>query len=46
MISSGSKHGAGRANLRTKEKTKGLVGLKTGEGVGQPREKKRKKWMR
>ena len=30
----------GQANLRKGEKTNGLVGLKTGCGVGQPKENK------
>ena len=36
MISRGSKQGAGRANLRKREKTDGLLGLKTGRRVDQP----------
>ena len=36
MISRGSKQGAGRANLRKREKTDGLLGLKTGGRVDQP----------
>ena len=37
----GYKQGAGRANLRKKEKTNGLVGSKTGDGEGQPKEKEK-----
>ena len=33
--------GAGRANLRKKEKTSGSVGSKTGGGEGQPTEKEK-----
>ena len=32
---------AGRANLRKKEKTNGLVRSKTGDGEGQPKEKEK-----
>ena len=32
----GKKQGAGQANLRIREKTNQLVGLKTGGGLGQP----------
>ena len=31
----------GRANLRKKEKTNGLVGSKTGGGEGQPKKKEK-----
>ena len=41
----GYKEGAGRANLRKKEKTIGLVGSKTGGGEGQPKEKRENKWI-
>ena len=34
----GLKRGRRRANLRKKEKKNGLVGAKTGGGVGQPKE--------
>ena len=45
MIRSCLKQGAGRANLRTKEKTKGLVGAKN-RGRGGPTYKKREnKWF-
>ena len=44
-ISRGSKQGAGRANLGKREKTNGLLGLKTGGGVGQPKEKREKEWI-
>ena len=37
MISRGQKQGAGQANLRKREKTNGLVGLKTGGRVGNLR---------
>ena len=40
-ISRGLKQGAGRANLRKKEKTIGLVGSKTWGGEGQPKEKEK-----
>ena len=40
MVKMGSKQGAGRANLRKREKTNGLLGLKTGGGLGQPKEKR------
>ena len=36
MISRGSKQAAGRANLRKREKTNELLGLKKGGGAGQP----------
>ena len=36
---------AGRANLRKKEKTNGLVGTKTGGAEGQPMEKRENKWI-
>ena len=39
--SRGLKQGAGRANLRKKEKTNGLVGAKTGGGEGQPKKKEK-----
>ena len=42
MISRGSKQDAGLANLRKREKTNGQLGLKTGEGAGQPGEKTEK----
>ena len=45
MISRGSKQDAGRANLRKREKTNGQLGLKTGEGAGQPGEKTEKEWI-
>ena len=38
----GLKQGAGRANLRKKRKTNGLVGAKNRGGEGQPNEKKSK----
>ena len=41
MISRGSKQGAGRANLRKREKTNGLLGLK--HGVGQANLRKKEK---
>ena len=37
----GYKQGAGRANLRKKEKTNGLVVSKTWGGEGQPKEKEK-----
>ena len=37
------KQGAGRANLRKKEKTNGLVGAKNREGEGKQKEKRRKR---
>ena len=40
----GLKTGAERANLRTKEKTNGLVGAKQG-GEGQSKEKRENKWI-
>ena len=40
MISRGSKQRAGRANLRKREKTDGLLDLKTGARVDQPTGKK------
>ena len=30
---------------KEKEKTNGLVGLKTGGGAGQPKEKRENKWI-
>ena len=42
MMSRGSKQGAGRANLRKREKTDGLLGLKTGGRVDQPMGKREK----
>ena len=42
MISRGSKQRAGRANLRKREKTDGLLDLKTGARVGQPTGKRLK----
>ena len=42
MISRGSKQGARRANLRKREKTDGLLGLKTGGRVDQPKEKRKR----
>ena len=42
MISRGSKQGARRANLRKREKTDGLLGLKTGGRVDQPMGKREK----
>ena len=45
MISRGSKQGAGQANIRKREKTNGLLGLKTGGGAGQPKEKREKEWI-
>ena len=44
-ISRGLKQGAGRANLRKKEKTNGLVGAKKGGEAGQPKEKREKEWI-
>ena len=41
-ISRGLKQGAGRANLRKKEKTKRLVGQQTNRGGGQPKENRQK----
>ena len=36
----------GRANLRKKEKTNGLVGAKNrGGGKGQPKEKRENEWI-
>ena len=40
MISRGSKQGAGRANLRKREKMNGLEGANTGGRVGQAEEKR------
>ena len=37
--------GAGQANLRKKEKTNGLVGLKTGSRVGKPNNKSENEWI-
>ena len=37
------KTGEGRANLRKKEKTNGLVGAKNRGGEGQPKEKEKTK---
>ena len=31
--------------MRKKEKMNGLVGVKTGGGVGQPKEKRENKWI-
>ena len=45
MSSRGSKQGAGRANLRKREKTNGLLGLKTGGGAFQPKEKRENEWI-
>ena len=45
MISRGSKQGAGRPNLKKKEKTNGLLGLKTGGVACQPKEKREKEWI-
>ena len=45
MISKGLKQGAGRANLWKKEKTNGLVGAKTGGGLGQHMEKRENEWI-
>ena len=42
MISWASKQGAGRANLRKREKTNGLLGLNSGCGLGQPKEKEKR----
>ena len=39
MISRGLIQGAGQTNLRKREKTNGLVGLKTGGRVGNLRKK-------
>ena len=44
-ISKGKKQGAGQANLGIREKTNGLVGLKTGGGTGQPKEMRENKWI-
>ena len=41
MISRGSKQGAGRANLRKREKTNGLLGLKHGVGRANLRKKEK-----
>ena len=40
------KTGKGAANLRKEERTNGLVGTKTGGGVGQPKKKIENKWIR
>ena len=45
MISKDSKQGAGRVNLRKREKTNGLLGLKTGGDAGQSKENKEKEWI-
>ena len=45
MISTGSNREAGQANLRKREKTYGLLGLKTVGGVSQPKEKREKEWI-
>ena len=42
MICRGSKQGARRANLRKREKTDGLLGLKTGGREDQPMGKREK----
>ena len=39
------KTGEGRANLRKKEKTNGLVWAKNRGGEGQPKEKRENKWI-
>ena len=39
------KTGEGRANLRKKEKTNGLVGAKNRGGEGQSKEKRENKWI-
>ena len=35
----------GRDNLRKREKINGLVGVKTGGGEGQPKEKRENEWI-
>ena len=45
MISRGLKQEAGRVILRKKEKTNRLLGLKTGGGEGQPKEKRENEWI-
>ena len=42
MIIRGSKQGAGRANLRKREKTNGLLGLKHGVGRANLRKKEKR----
>ena len=44
-ISREYKQGAGRANLRKKEKTNGYWGLKTRGRESQPKEKRENKWI-
>ena len=44
-ISRGKKLGAGRANLRKKGETNGIVGAKTGGGEGQHKEKRENEWI-
>ena len=43
MSSRGQKQG--RANLRKKEKTNGLLGAKKGGGKAQPEEKRENEWI-
>ena len=45
MNKKGSKQGAGRANLRKREKNKWIIRPKTGGGAGQPKEKREKEWI-
>ena len=42
MNSRGSKWGAWRANLRKRQKTNQLIGLKSGGGAGHSKEKRKK----
>ena len=44
-IRRGLKQGAGRANLKKKQKTNGLVGAKTGGRAGQLKEMRINKWI-
>ena len=45
MISKGSKQGPGLANLRKREKTNGILCLKTGGRAGQLKEKRENEWI-
>ena len=45
MISRGLKQGAGRANIRKKEKQMDYKGLKTECWVAQPQEKRQNEWI-
>ena len=46
MVGAKNRGWVGRANIRKKEKTNGLVGAKTGGGMGQPKEKRENEWIR